>query len=122
MDAMDARRLRLYELLKDKLGEEGARELVLNIGPRPEDIVTKADLADTARSTNERIDATNERIESTSRSLNERVDSSKEELIHRMDAGFARLETVVTRRMIAIMGGWTVTLASAAAWASQVFG
>jgi hypothetical protein len=42
MGAMDARRLRLYELLKPKLDEEPARELVLALGPEPAEVVTRA--------------------------------------------------------------------------------
>jgi hypothetical protein len=41
MDAMDADRLELYELLKPKLDEEPARRLVLALGPTPETVVTK---------------------------------------------------------------------------------
>jgi hypothetical protein len=41
MDAMDAERLELYELLKPKLDEEPARRLVLALGPTPETVVTK---------------------------------------------------------------------------------
>ena len=41
MEAMNARQLRLYELLKPKLDEEPARELVLALAPDP-DVVTTA--------------------------------------------------------------------------------
>jgi hypothetical protein len=41
---MDARRLRLYELLKPKLDEEPARELVLALAPQPDGLVTKGHL------------------------------------------------------------------------------
>ena len=41
MEAMDARRLKLYELLKPKLDEEPARELVLALPSEPERLVTK---------------------------------------------------------------------------------
>lgn len=44
MEAMDARRLRLYELLKPKLDEEPARELVLALPADPGQLATKADL------------------------------------------------------------------------------
>lgn len=40
MDTMDARRLRLYELLKPKLDEEPARELVLALPAEPSKLVT----------------------------------------------------------------------------------
>lgn len=93
MEAMDARRLRLYELLKPKLGEEGAKELVLQLPPRPEALATKHDL-----------------------------DVLKTSIVGSMDARFAQLEATLTRRMVAIMGAWTVVLASTAAWASAIFG
>lgn len=96
MEAMDARRLRLYELLKDKLGDEGATELVLQLPARPDELATKADL-----------------------------DTMKSQILAQfaeVNGRFAELEATLTRRMVAIMGGWTVLLASAAAWASQVFG
>lgn len=93
MEAMDARRLRLYELLKPTLGEEGAKELVLQLPAEPEALATKADL-----------------------------EVLKTQILDRMDARFAGLETTLTRRMIAIMGAWTVLLASTAAWASTIFG
>ncbi len=41
MEAMDARRLRLYELLKPKLDEEPARELVLALPAEANQLVTK---------------------------------------------------------------------------------
>jgi hypothetical protein len=41
MEAMDARRLKLYELLKPKLDEEPARELVLALPSEPDRLVTK---------------------------------------------------------------------------------
>ena len=41
MEAMDARRLKLYELLKPKLDEEPARELVLALPAEPDRLVTK---------------------------------------------------------------------------------
>ncbi len=41
MEAMDARRLKLYELLKPKLDEEPARELVLALASDPSVLVTK---------------------------------------------------------------------------------
>jgi len=97
MEAMDARRLRLYELLKPKLDEEPARELVLALPAEPDRLVTKDDL------------------EGGLAVLEHR-------LTDRMDVGFARLESTLTRRMVAIMGAWTVSVASAFAWASVVFG
>ena len=92
MEAMDARRLRLYELLKPKLGEEPAQELVLALPPKPQRLATKDDLV-----------------------------ALEERLLNRFDARFAQLEATLTRRMIAIMGAWTVSVASAFAWASVVF-
>jgi len=39
-----------------------------------------------------------------------------------IDARFAQMEATLTRRMVAIMGAWTVSVGSAFAWASVVFG
>ena len=99
MEAMDARRLRLYELLKPKLDEEPARELVLALPPQADQLVTKEYL-------DLRLGAFEARFEAFEA---------------RMDARFAQLEATLTRRMIAIMGAWTVSVASAFAWASAVF-
>lgn len=99
MEAMDARRLGLYELLKPKLDEEPARELVLALPTQPERLVTQDYLA-------LRLDAFEARFTAFEA---------------RIDARFAQLETTLTRRMIAIMGAWTVSVASAFAWASTVF-
>ena len=44
MEAMDERRLRLYELLKPKLDEEPARELVLALPGAIDQLATKDDL------------------------------------------------------------------------------
>lgn len=38
----------------------------------------------------------------------------------RMEAGFARLETVLTRRMITILGGWTILVGSTVGWVSAL--
>lgn len=100
MEAMDARRLCLYELLKPTLGEEVAKELVLQLPAEPGALATKADL-----------------------------DALKAQILDRMDARSAevngqigQLEATLTRRMIGIMGAWTVLLASTAAWASAILG
>lgn len=98
MSAMDARRLELYELLKPKLDEEAARRLVLELPPEPETIATKSDL----QAQSDRIDA--------------RFDSFEA----RMDARFARLESGLTRRMITIMGAWTILVGSAFGWAAAL--
>ncbi len=99
METMDARRLELYDLLKPKLDEEPARKLVLALPADPEQLATKSDLA-----------ALQERLE------------------HRMDARFAemgeriaRLEATLTRRMVMIMGAWSVILSSAWGAALAVF-
>jgi hypothetical protein len=106
MEAMDERRLRLYDLLKPKLDEEPARELVLALGPEPDQLITREYL-------DLRLDTFDARFDS----LGARMDA----LEARMDARFARLEATLTRRMITFMGAWTVSVASAFAWASAVF-
>jgi hypothetical protein len=83
MSAMDAHRLRLYELLKPKLDEEPARQLVLALSPEPDRIATKDDLA---------------------------------LLAARIDARFDRMENVLTRRMVTIMGAWTILVGSTIGW------
>jgi hypothetical protein len=83
---MDARRLRLYELLKPKLEEEPARELVLALPAEPDQLVTK-----------------------------DYLDTRLGSLEARLEARFARLETALTRRMITVMGAWSVMVSSA--WA-----
>lgn len=100
MEAMDARRLRLYELLKPKLGEEVAKELVLQLPAEPEAVAMKADL------------------ELLKMPILDRMDTRSAEV----NATIARLEATLTRRMVAIMGAWTVLLASTAAWASMILG
>jgi len=90
MSAMDARRLRLYELLRPKLDEEPARELVAALPPDPERIATKDDLVV--------------------------LGHQMEAFEARMDARFARLESLLTRRMLTIMGAWTILVGSTIGW------
>ncbi len=87
MGAMDARRLALYDLLKPKLDEEPARQLVLALPPNPNRLATKDDLT----------------------ALEERMNA-------RWDARIERLENVLTRRMVTIMGGWTILVGSTIGW------
>lgn len=87
MGAMDARRLELYELLKPKLDEEPARQLILALPPDPERLATKDDLV----------------------ALEERMNG-------RWDARIERLENILTRRMITIMGAWTILVGSTVGW------
>lgn len=101
MGAMDARRLELYELLKPKLDAEPARALVLALPAEPERLATKDDLVGLAQ------------------------DSALVELSARMDVGFAQidarfaqLEATLTRRMITIMGAWTILVGSTVGWVS----
>ena len=114
MEAMDARRLRLYELLKDKIGDEGATELVLQLPPRPDTLATKDDLEATKTQILDHIDARFAEVNAQFGEVNGRFGE--------VNGRFGQLEATLTRRMVAIMGGWTVILASTAAWASQVFG
>lgn len=107
MEAMDARRLRLYELLKPKLGEEVAKELVLQLPAEPEALATKTDLEVLKTQILDRMDARFGHVDARFGEMNGRM---------------AQLEATLTRRMVAIMGAWTVLLASTAAWASAIFG
>jgi len=99
MAAMDARRLKLYELLKPKLDEEPARALVLALPGDPDNLVTKDDL----------------------RVLQERVSTRFDALESRMDARFAQMESTLTRRMVTIMGAWTILVGSTIGWVAALF-
>jgi hypothetical protein len=96
---MDARRLELYELLKPKLDEEPARALVLALPADPERLATT-----------------------------DVVSASEQRLTARMDVGFARVdarlaqtESTLTRRMITIMGAWTIVVGSTVGWVTALF-
>jgi hypothetical protein len=102
MGAMDARRLELYELLKPKLDEEPARALVLALPAEPERLATKDDLM--ALKTGLRGE------------LIARMDVG----FAQMDARFAQLETTLTRRMVTIMGAWTILVGSTVGWVTAL--
>ena len=91
MGAMDARRLELYELLKPKLDEEPARALVLALPAEPERLATKDDLL-----------------------------ALEGSLASRMDTRFAQLENTLTRRMVTIMGAWTILVGSTVGWVTAL--
>jgi hypothetical protein len=99
---MDARRLELYELLKPKLEEEPARALVLALPPSPDALVTKDDLA-----------AAFERFGATMDIRFAQIDAR----FAQIDARFAQSEATLTRRMITIMGAWTILFGSTVGWA-----
>jgi len=92
MGAMDAGRLELYELLKPKLDEAPARALVLALAPNPETLMTKSDL-----------------------------DARFDVFEARMDTRFAQLETTLTRRMLTILGAWTILVGSTVGWVAVLF-
>ncbi len=92
MGAMDARRLELYELLKPKLDEEAAQKLVLALPRDPDALVTSGDLGAEFRA-----------------------------FADRMDARFAQLEATLTRRMVTILGAWTVLVGSTVGWVAMAF-
>jgi hypothetical protein len=94
MGTMDARRLELYEMLKPKLDEAPARALVLALAPDPETIATKDDLA----------------------VLTAHLDAR----FAHIDARFAGMEATLTRRMVAIMGAWTILFGSVIGWAAAL--
>jgi hypothetical protein len=113
MGAMDARRLELYELLKPKLDEESARALVLALPADPDSLATKADLFATKADLESGIQSLEQR-------LTAKIDSQGAELQLTMEATTARLENVLTRRMITIMGAWTILIGSAFGWAAAL--
>lgn len=94
MGAMDARRLELYELLKPKLDEQPARALVLALGPDTENLATKDDLA----------------------ALEARTSVRFAEVMTRL----AQLENVLTRRVITILGAWTIIVGSTIGWVTAL--
>ena len=105
MGAMDAKRLELYELLKPKLDEEPARALVLALPPDADQLTTKPDLL--AMKTD-----VNARFESFGAQMDARF--------AHVDARFAQMEATLTRRMIAILGGWTILFGSTVGWAAAL--
>jgi hypothetical protein len=82
--------LALYELLKPTLDEEPARELVLALPAHPDQLTTKDDL----------------------KSLESRLDVK----FAQIEARFDRMENVLTRRMVTIMGAWTILVGSTVGW------
>ena len=105
MGAMDARRLELYELLKPTLGEQPAQALVLALPARPDDLATKADL---------------QALESRFNGSFQALAADINVRFAQVDARFDRLENVLTRRMITILGSWTVIAATLFAWAAAI--
>jgi len=99
MGAMDARRLKLYELLKPKLDEEPARALVLALPGNPDNLATKDDFL----------------------AHDERMHARFDALESRMDARFAQMESTLTRRMVTIMGAWTILVGSTIGWVAALF-
>lgn len=98
MGAMDARRLELYELLKPKLDEEPAKALVLALPADPDRLATK------------------DHVDGAVTALSEQMVRLEERLIDRMDSRIARLEATLTRRMVTIMGAWTILVGSTVGW------
>lgn len=109
MTSMDARRLELYEMLKPKLDEGPARALVLALPPDPETLATKDDL----RSLEERMDM---RFEGVLARMDVRF-SEMDARFAQTDAKIAGLDATLTRRMVAILGAWTILFGSALSWA-----
>ncbi len=123
MCAMDARRLELYELLKPKLEEEPARALVLALPADPDRLATKDDIAgigdDMAGivlSLGQRMDRIQEGMDRMEERLIERMDHIQESLVERMDARLAQQDATLTRRMVTIMGAWTILTGSTIGW------
>lgn len=95
--------MEVYELLKPMLDEEPARALVLALPAEAERLATKDDLVGLA------------------------LHSDLVELTARMDVGFAQvesrlaqLEATLTRRMVTIMGAWTILVGSTVGWVSAL--
>lgn len=137
MGAMDARRLELYELLKPKLDEEPARQLVLALPADPENLATKDDLRSLEERFNARLDGRLEplearldgrlesleaRLDGRLESLDARLDGRLESLEARLDARFAKMENLLTRRMVTILGAWTIMVGSTVGWVTALLG
>lgn len=126
MGAMDARRLELYELLKPKLDEEPARELVLALPADPENLATKDDLRSLEERFNARLDGRLEsldaRLDGRLEPLEARLDGRLESLEARLDARFAKMENLLTRRMVTILGAWTIMVGSTVGWVTALLG
>ena len=110
MGAMDARRLELFELLKPKLDEEAAKALVLALSPDPDRLVTIDVLDDRFEKFGGQMDAKFSHMDVRFAQLDVRF--------AQMDARLAQMESTLTRRMVTIMGAWTILVASAFSWAA----
>jgi hypothetical protein len=102
MGAMDARRLELYELLKPKLDEEPARRLVLELPASPERL------------------ATNDVVLRVKEAIEEQLHAMEDRLTARVEVTAAKLESVLTRRMIATIGAWTILVGSTIGWVAAL--
>lgn len=114
MEAMDARRLRLYDLLKPTLGERGAGELVLALPAEPDQLATKQDLNRFATGLDARSDALEARLDARSDALEARLDARFGAFEAKQDVRFSAFEASMTRRMFAAVftavGLWTAIL------------
>jgi hypothetical protein len=110
MGAMDARRLELYELLKPKLDEEPARALVLALPADPDNLATKDQLVGIERQLQEfRSEFKNEIVGSETR------------IKQYVETRLAQTDATLTRRMVAIMGSWTILVGSTVGWLVVLF-
>jgi hypothetical protein len=116
MEAVDAQRLELYELLKPKLDEEPARALVLALPPEPDTLLRKDDLTRAFESFDAKMDARFAQIDGRFAQIDVRF-AQVDVRFAQVEALFARMESTLTRRMVTIMGAWTILLSSALGWA-----
>jgi hypothetical protein len=118
MEAMDERRLRLYDLLKPALGERGASELVLALPAEPEQLASKADVNRVGTALEAKIDASFASFEAGQdakfASFEAGQDARFASFEARQDVRFASFEATMTRRMFAAVftavGLWTAIL------------
>jgi hypothetical protein len=126
MGVMDAERLELYELLKPKLDEEPARALVLALAPNADQLATKADLDVRFAQVDVRfaqVDARFAQVDARFAELQGQMDSRFGQMDGRfgqIDARFGQMEATLTRRMVTILGAWTVLFGSAVGWAAAL--
>lgn len=124
MEEMDPRHRELYELLKPTLGEEPARRLIFALPTSVDRLATRDDVEvlgsrlgpeiDTLKSDVETLKSDVGTLKSDVAELREQFTVFQAQFGERI----AQMEATLTRRMVTIMGAWTVAVGSTFAWAS----
>lgn len=117
MEEMDPRHRELYELLKPTLGEEPARRLIFALPASLDRLATRDDVEALGTRLGSEIDT----LKSDVGTLKSDVAELREQFaVFQAQFGerIAQMEATLTRRMVTIMGAWTVAVGSTFAWAS----